>query len=320
MQIIQNLDLAKYTSFQIGGQAKYAAEIKNEEDLKYALDFAHRKNIPVYILSGGTNILFDDEGYEGLILLNRLKQFVQIDEVGFLRKKARVSASAGVSLKGFLEFLAMNSVSGYENLYGVPGSLAGALRGNAGAFSVEISDNLEFVEVFDILNFKKEKLQLKDLKYKYRHSLFKEKNHLFILSASFNLNFADKSEIIQQMNNILIERNKRQLQNIKSAGSFYKNPLAPKDVQRLFEEEKATKAKEGRVPAGWLIEKLGFKGYVYKGVKISDTSANYFINIGSAKSKDVLELSNKIKQACKERFNIDLEEEVQIVKPDSTVI
>ena len=213
----------------------------------------------------------------------------------------------------FIEFLAMSELSGFENLYGIPGSVAGAIRGNAGAFGVEIKDKLKRVWVFDVESGEIKEFKKKDLNFAYRHSFFKDNLQYFILRAEFEFKKGKAQEIQKQMNHILQERNKRQLQNIKSAGSFFKNPVAPKAVIDMFEKEKNTKSKEGRVPAGWLIDKLGLKGKRIGGAMISETSANYIINTGYAGSSDVIELSRFVKDRVRKEFNVDMQEEVQIV-------
>ena len=311
MQIKENVELAPYTTFKVGGPARFFAEVKSEEDLIGALDFAKQNQARVFFLSGGSNVLFSDEGFDGLVILNKIASKINFRK-SFWRNI--VSADAGIELKRFLEFLQMAGLSGYEKLYGVPGSLSGAIRGNAGAFGVEIKDHLLSVRALNTQTLERKVFKKKELNFAYRHSFFKENPEWFVLSADFALKASDAEEIKSKMEKILQEREKRQLQNIKSVGSFFKNPKAPKEVQELFEKEKGVAAREGRVPAGWLIEKVGLKGKRLAYARVSDSSANYLINDGFAKSKDILELAELVKSEVKEKFGILLEEEVHVVR------
>ena len=313
MQIKENVLLADYTTFKIGGPAIFFAEVESEEELLRALDFAKQNQARVFILSGGSNILFSDNGFDGLVILNKINSFLEAKKRVFVNKE-KVIVDAGVNLMRFIEFLAMSELSGFENLYGIPGSIAGAIRGNAGAFGMEIKDKLKRVWALDIESGVVKEFKRKDLNFAYRHSFFKDNPQHFILRAEFEFEKADSQKTKEQMSYILKERNKRQLQNIKSAGSFFKNPVAPKAVVGMFEKEKNTKSKEGRVPAGWLIDKLGLKGKQIGGAMISKTSANYIINTGFASSGDVLELAGFIKSKVKDEFGVVLEEEVVVLK------
>jgi len=311
--IRQNVNLAPYTTFNLGGSAKFFVEVKSLADLQEALQFAQKDSLDVFVLSGGSNVLVSDNGFDGLIILNKIKSSIKLQGKTLFSRKTIVRADAGVPLKNFLEFLALNELTGYENLNGIPGSIAGAIRGNAGAFGSEIKDHILSVVALDTESGKLHQFSKKELAFKYRDSFFKQNPNWFILSADFAFKNDEADKIRMRMSTILRERNKRQLQNIQSAGSFFKNPVVPKQVVELFEKEKNTKSKAGRVPAGWLIEKVGLKGYFYKGAKVSDTSANYIINTGAASASSVLELAQKIKQEVKDKFGVTLEEEVQII-------
>ena len=119
---------------------------------------------------------------------------------------------------------------------------------------------------------------------------------------------------MKKADDTILEREKRHLQNVRAAGSFFMNPVAPKEIQELFEKEKNTKSREGRVPAGWLIEKAGMKGAVLGGAEASLQHPNYLVNRDKATAKEVLALAEKIKIAVREKFGIDLKEEAAIVK------
>ncbi len=306
MKIKNNVPLANYTTFKIGGDAKYFCTVNSESELQEAIRWAKENKLDFFILSGGSNILFSDNGFDGLVIKMDLHNEIST-------RNTTVSVSAGMSLKRFLEFLAMNSMAGFENLYGIPGSVGGAVRGNAGAFGVEIKDRLTKARIYDTDNDLFFELNNEELHFDYRHSAIKEKPTLVITQAEFEFCRGSEYEIREVMFNTVKEREKRQLQNVKAAGSFFKNPQAPKEVQKLFEEDKGVKSKDGRVPAGWLIDKLGLKGKKIGGAMVSETSANYLLNHKDATSEEILALAEEIKEKVKEAFDINLEEEVSIV-------
>lgn len=306
MKILKNIPLAHHTTFSIGGRAKYFAEAKDTEDLKELINFAKTNDLRVFVFSGGSNVLFSDAGFEGLVI-----KFIANSNIA--RNNLYVELDAGASLKRFLEYLALAHLGGFENLYGIPGSVGGAIRGNAGAFGVEIKDYLVSAQALNTKTLEIKEFTNKQCRFDYRDSFFKQNKEWVILRAKFTFKQADEAYLREQMSHILQERYKRQLQDVKSAGSFFKNPQAPKDIVRLFEKEKNTKSHGGRVPAGWLIDKCGLKGVKVGGAQISQTSANYILNTGNASFGDVQELSGLVKETIKREFNILLEEEVSVI-------
>jgi len=306
MNIKKGIPLAIHTTFKIGGNARYFCVVKNEEELRESILWAKKNNIDFMILSGGSNILFSDNGFDGLVIKINLTENI-------LMENNFVTVSAGVSLKRFLEFLAINSLMGFTGLYGIPGSVGGAIRGNAGAFGVEIKDCFVKVRIYDTCEDKFFELNKSDMNFDYRHSIFKEKRNYVITNACFKFDIGNEYKIREEMFVTIKEREKRQLQNVKAAGSFFKNPYAPLNVRELFEREKGVKSKNNRVPAGWLIDKLGFKGKKVGGAMVSLSSANYILNHQNATSEDVINLTRQIKNKVKEVFDINLEEEVSII-------
>lgn len=305
MEIKEKIDLKKFTTFDIGGDAKYFVTIRSNEDLMNSLEFSGSKNIPHYILAGGSNILFSDKGFSGLIA------HMAIDCMSV--SMGYVAMGAGVRLSDLVTVAKNNNLTGVERFTGIPGTIGGAVRGNAGAFGLEISDVLESVTVYDKLDNKIKFLDSASCEYSYRTSLFKKMNNYIILEAVFSLNKGKKEDIIREMYKFLSERTKKQLQDIKSAGSFFINPKVSKDVQELFYKDKGVESKNDRVPAGWLLDSVGLSSKRIGGAQAGSMHANYFLNLGNATSSQVMQLASVAKTRVRDEFGVQLKEEVQLV-------
>lgn len=307
INIEKNVDLAPQTTFKIGGKADYFVQINNSDELKEAIVFAREKEIETFILAGGSNVLISDTGFRGLVIK------MNIDEIEILGNK--ISCSAGARLSKLVKFSIENSLTGLEWAAGIPGTVGGAIRGNAGAFSGEMKDSIEEVEILDLTD---EGLEIKKIKrenfnFGYRDSLVKNNKNLVILSAIFSLKKGDKKESEILAKEIIKKRIFNQPSDF-SAGSFFKNPLI-KDSQIIekFEHDKEVKMRGDKLPAGWFIEDLGLKGKKIGGAQVSEKHANFIINTGKARAEDVIILSSFLKQKVRDSFGVQLEEEVMRV-------
>ena len=306
LKIKEKIPLKEYTTFKIGGPARYFFVAKSKEGLKNAILWAKKKKLPFFILGGGSNVLFSDKGFNGLVIKLQNTQ----SEI----RNTNVIAGAGVPLQKLVLEAAKKGLSGLENLAGIPGTLGGAIWGNAGAFGREIGDLVEEVKVLDVGGSKLEvkKLKNKDCKFGYRDSIFKKKENLIILEATLKLKKGKRKEIKEKMKEILKLRKEKQPLEFPSAGSVFKNvPIekVPKKIQEKFKE----KIKDGFLPAGVLIEAAGLKGYQIGGAKISEKHANFIVNTGEAKARDVLKLIELIKKRVRKKFKIELKEEIVLV-------
>jgi len=306
MEIKKNVNLKNYSTFKIGGKAKYFVIAKNEDEIKKAILWAKKKKIPFFILGGGSNVLFSDEGFRGLVIKLRNTRY----EI----RNTKLIAEAGVPLQKLVLETAKKGLSGLENLAGIPGTLGGAIWGNAGAFGREIGDVVEEVKVLDVRGLKLEikKLKKDDCKFGYRDSIFKKRKNWVILEATLKLKKGEKKEIEERIKEILKLRKEKQPLEFPCAGSVFKNVLietVPRKIQEKFKE----KIKNGFLPAGVLIEAAELKGYQIGGAKISEKHANFIVNIGNAKANDVMQLIEKIKKEVKKKFRVQLEEEIKLV-------
>jgi UDP-N-acetylmuramate dehydrogenase len=305
-QIKEGVPLKGYTTFKIGGSARYFLVAKNKEDLKNAILWAKKKKLPFFILGGGSNVLFSDKGFNGLV--------IKMQNTQYGIRNTNVIAGAGVPLQKLVLEAVKKGLSGLENLAGIPGTLGGAIWGNAGAFEREIGDLVEEVKVLDVGGSKLEvkKLKKEDCKFGYRNSIFKRRKNWIILEATLKLEKGNKKEIEEKIKEILKLRKEKQPLELPSAGSVFKNvPIkkVPKKIQEKFNE----KIKNGFLPAGVLIEAAGLKGFQIGGAKISEKHANFIVNTGEAKARDVLKLIELIKKRVKKKFKIELKEEIVLV-------
>jgi len=306
MQKIQeHVPLAPATTFQIGGVARYLVDVRSEGDIKEALAWAQEKGLAFIVLSGGSNVLVPDSGTEALVV--RL--------VGNLWSVSgsEVNAWAGTNLLVLIRAMGTQQLGGWERLAGIPGTVGGAARGNAGAFGPEIKDFVTSVRALNSKDGTIREFANTECDFSYRHSFFKDYPEWIITRVTLQLRTISSDESARLIEETILEREKRHLQNVCAAGSFFMNPVAPREVQELFEKERGMKSREGRVPAGWLIEKVGMKGAKVGAAMASMQHPNYLVNTGGATATDVLELAEKIRSAVQARFGIELQEEAVVL-------
>jgi len=282
-----NVPLKNYTTFRIGGPAKYFFIAKTKEDLIKAILAVKKINLPFFILGGGSNLLVSDNGFEGLVIKNEARNF-KIEN-------RKIIAESGAIFDRVIEAAVKAGLSGIEKGSGIPGTLGGAVYGNAGwpKRKWAIGDLVEKVEIL-WPNGKIEKVGKRWLSFNYRNSRFKKIkiNKPIILEVVLKLKKDKKANLTKKRSEILKTRIKK-IPSGFSAGSIFKNP-----------REK---------PAGYLIEKCGLKGKRIGKAQISEKHANFIINLGKGKAKEVRKLINLIKQKVKNKFGIILEEEIQFL-------
>lgn len=296
-----NEPLAKHTTFKIGGSADFFIEVKDNDKLIKLLSFLSSEGIEYFILGGGSNILFSDERFEGAVVkLQNADCRLQNNDI--------VVASAGTLLSQVVDLVAKNNLSGIEWGIGIPGTIGGAVRGNAGAFGKNTSDSIEKVEICrdgEVLE-----LSNKECGFNYRESDFKH-NKDVVLRAWFKLVAGDKKAIAKAMQEYLKLRTGR-YPTYPNAGSFFKNVKLEKwsnnisDLPEVFRER-------GSIPAGWLVEQSGMKGFAIGGAKVSDEHGNFIVNFNKAAQSDVLQVVEAVKEKVYNKFEVELEPEVEIV-------
>ena len=306
--IKKNISLKNYTTFRIGGPAKYFYIAKNKTELIEVIKTAKKLNpapiskslknkfftekqngggvkLPFFILGGGSNLLVSDKGFKGIV--------IKIRNTKYEIRNTKIMAEAGVMLGELVNVSAKAGLSGLEWAVGIPGQVGGAIWGNAGAFGKSVADITKEVEVFDVKKLRIKNYDLRDCRFGYRDSIFKNNKNLIILSATLQMKRGDKKEIENKIKKNLEQRNKTQPLSFPSAGSVFKNPPG------FF--------------AGELVERCGLKGKKVGNVKISEIHSNFIVNLGRGTAKDVMRLIKIIKNKVKKKFGVGLEEEIQFL-------
>lgn len=262
-------------------------EAKTKNELVVILQLAHKFGIKYFVLAGGSNVIFPDKGWRGVVvqyLCDRIK-------IGSGKKVAQVEA--GAMLGNVVCKLLKQSLGGFNFLANIPGSVGGAVVGNAGCYGKEIKDVLRAVEVFNVKTGKIIAMKPSELGFDYRHSKLKDHPELVVLSAIFRLAKIDKKQALKE---IAAEKKLRKSKHPQapSCGSWFKNPSRTE-------------------PAWKFIEAAGMKGAAVGGAKISNKHANFLINYRHATAKDIFKLSKLVKQKVKAKTGIFLIEEVRII-------
>ncbi|MBI4085185.1 MAG: UDP-N-acetylmuramate dehydrogenase [Candidatus Liptonbacteria bacterium] len=304
----ENFPIHTLTSYSIGGQARYFFEPKTEEELKKAIEEAKKRNLEFLVIGGGTNLLVDDKGFPGLILKP------SIDFVNSSGKE--ISVGAGTSVADVLDFSAEHGLSGLEWAGGLPGTVGGAVRGNAGAFGGEMKDAVKSVRSLDTKNLREIERNLSECDFGYRSSFFKKNpNDEIILSVVFGLNEGSSVDIRNSIDEKISYRKERHPMEYPNAGSIFKNvdvrKIPASDVSQFANVIKSDPFPV--VPAAHIISEAGLKGVSSGGAMISPKHPNFIVNVLGAKSSDVKNLIDLIKSETKKKFGIELEEEIIMV-------
>jgi UDP-N-acetylenolpyruvoylglucosamine reductase len=276
--------LAKHTTLRVGGPADVYVEPSSEADLTNVVKFCGERNLPFFILGRGSNLLVRDGGFRGVVICLAHPNFGKIEIVG-----ERLLCGSGVKLKNVAVEARRNSLSGVEFLEGIPGSVGGALRMNAGAMGGATFDAVESVRLMDFDGNVRE-LTPKEMSVEYR-SCATLKNHI-ALGAVFKCKSVPREEIEKRMK-AFSERRWESQPAAPSAGCIFKNPE--------------------KIPAGKLVDELGLKGIRVGGAVVSAEHGNFIVNDGKATARDVLELIVILRQRAKNERGIELRTEVEIV-------
>jgi len=305
-KIKQNVSLAPFTTFRIGGNADYYAEAAGALELAEAFEYADAHHLPTFILGGGSNVLFADKGFHGLV--------IGMTDGGIHVFGETVMAGAGMPLFDAVWVAKDSNLAGIENLAGIPGTIGGAVRGNAGAFGVEMADVVVAVKVFVKSTGMVKEFKNSDCGFAYRESIFKKNPDLIILSVELRLSQGEKATLERIIKETMVKREAKHAQDAKCAGSFFINPVV-QDETLIAEFRKDSKSElhGGRLPAGWLIDHVGLRGKCVGGAMVSNQHPNYIVNDGTATAEDVVMLASLIKQRVRDDLGVQLKEEVQFV-------
>lgn len=278
--------LSSHTSFKVGGRCDMIIYPNSADALIEMYSKCKEISLNTYILGNGTNVLFTDRGFRGVI-------FIISHEMGDISVSGnKLTASAGASLKKLCQTALDNGLTGLEFAYGIPGTVGGAVYMNAGAYGGEMKQVVKEVAAVDSLG-KLKTFTTDQLDLSYRKSVFTDADYV-ILSATVELTEGDKCEIRSKMDELMLRRKDKQPLEYPSAGSTFKRP-------------------EGTY-AGLVIEQSGLKGYTVGGAQVSEKHANFVINKGGATASDIITLIEDVKRIVKEKTGYDLECEVKLIK------
>jgi len=306
-RIQKNILMKDHTTFKIGGPAEYFLLANKKEEIIKAIEIARKIKIPIFVMGGGSNLLVSDKGIKGLVVKNQDNSSI------ILKGNNIIEAPAGALLGNVVTFSIKKSLKGLEWAGGLPGTFGGAIRGNAGAFGGEIKDVVLNVKALDN-NYRLKKLSNKQCLFSYRSSVFKEKNWV-VLSAEVKLAKGVKKELEIVVNSHISYRKEKHPLEYPNAGSIFKNV----DFKKLslkfqnFFQDKVKKDPFPIVPSAWFIIGAGLTGKKIGQAQVSEKHSNYIVNRGNAKATDVLKLIDLVKKKIKEKYNVDLEVEVQFI-------
>jgi UDP-N-acetylmuramate dehydrogenase len=340
MIIQENIPLKDYTTFRIGGPARYFVEISTIDELQKAVSFAKEKSLSVFILGGGSNMLVSDNGFSGVVIKISImgKELHEQDS-----ERVEVIAGAGEEWDAFVGYTVSENLHGLENLSLIPGNVGAAPVQNIGAYGTEVKNTISWVEVFNTETYSLEKFTNTECLFEYRDSYFKKpegKKYVitrvaFVLTrnGSLSTDYKDVRDYIaahastdlslQKVRDIIIAIRIKKLPDVKlvgTAGSFFKNPIIPiAQYQILLETypdmpRYVVNVELVKIPAAWILDNLcGFKGYRDGEVGVYQNQALVLVNFGGGTATQISKLAEKMIACVKEKTNIVLEKEVQII-------
>lgn len=284
-KIEKDISLSTLTTYKTGGIAKLVVYPNNINNLKQMLKLIHKYNIKYFILGKGSNTLFSDKEFNGVI--------IKLDKLNnFKIKQTEIYVESGMILSKLVQASVRKELTGLEFAIGIPGTIGGAIYMNAGAYGNNMSNIVKSVIVLNE-KFQIKEIPLEKLKFDYRYSIFQDNKNLICVAANIKLEHGNHDEIASKIKENLLKRKNSQPLEYPSAGSVFRNP-------------------KGNY-AGKIIEELGLKGKIIGGAEISTKHANFIINKNNASSSDILNLIKLVQKEVKDKYKIDLKLEQQLV-------
>lgn len=302
LQIAENYPLKNVTTSKIGGPARWFTRTQTTEELIKAIQFAQIHNLTFLVIGSGSNLLVCDDGANILIIKNEIE--------GIKKARQFLTVKSGTILQHLVDYSIKVGLSGLQNLTGIPGTVGGAVFGNAGAYGQTISDYLR--EVICFTGKETIALQKDECKFLYRDSIFK-KNGWTILEVIFKPDLGDTEKLFEESEEVLKKRLVKYPKGILCPGSFFKNLIASDLPKEVLSKIPKGKIVYGKLPAGALLEMVGAKGDKMGDIEIANYHANLFLNKGEGKASDFYNLAKKYFKKVKENFGITLEPEVQLI-------
>ncbi len=305
-------NLKDLTTLGIGGPVKKVVTVQSEAELIDTVTSETAERNLIVLIGSGSNLLSSDEGSDSVIIKNEIK--------GIEQSGTTLKIKSGTLLQEVVDFANQNNLAGLEKMAGIPGTVGGAIYGNAGAYGQSISDHLTSVTWYN--RIKKETLTSNkdDCLFGYRDSRFKHSKSNayyftdeYILEVELELTTGKAEELIQESTEIISKREVKYPPGIKCPGSFFKNIVADSLSKDILDKIPTEKIVFGKVPAGTLLEMVGAKGARLGNIEIADYHANLFINLGDGTAKDFWNLAREYSDKVFEKFGVRLDVEVQFI-------
>lgn len=303
LQVSTCVPLSRYTRFGIGGPADIFVETREVEAFIAAMNIARASGLDFVVIGGGTNLIVSDAGFRGVVLRFAADRLMAAGN--------RVVSDAGVVLQDLIDFAIERGLKGIETLAGIPGWVGAAVYGNAGAYGHSLSErvhNVRFLDNGEVRVFSNEQCD-----FHYRESIFKAHKEWIIFSTELVLTPADPDALRQRAGDILKIRNEKFPPTMKCAGSIFKNFLLAELPEKVVAQVPDKVIREGKVAAAYFLEQVGAKGLTRGDIHVAGYHANLIYNAGSGTARDLCNVIDDLKARVRERFGMEVEEEVQYV-------
>ena len=284
---LENQNLSEYSTMKVGGTSALLSPVRSSAELIVAVNEAQKADVRFIVIGNGSNILFSDSGFDGLVITTTEMRNFSVDG-------NEIKSDCGASITRLAVEAHKAGLTGLEFAYGIPGTLGGGVYMNAGAYGGSISDVLGSSICFDTETNTIRELSYEEHEFTYRHSIYTKNPNLIVLAAKLVLSPGNADEILSKMNTHMQSRKEKQPLNYPSAGSVFKRPVG--------------------YYAGELIENCGLKGYRVGGAEVSEKHAGFIINRGGATAEDVLKLVDHIQKTVYQTFSVQLECEIKYIR------
>lgn len=307
-QLQQLVPLASVTTMGIGGPARYFLPVRAEAELVRALQAAQMAGIPWCIMGDGSNLVGSDKGYSGLLIQNRIHAFAAVD--------SSVTVGAGDHLTEAILQLDRIGLAGLEKMAGIPGTVGGAVYGCAGAYGQEMKDHICEVRYYDAVSGRFNHLAAEECEFSYRDSIFKRHKDWVITQVVLDLKAGDPQTLLKTSQDLVQLRQKKFPLELQCPGCYFKNIrvdlIQPESLRKQFLSKIDPKQVQyGKVAAGYLLEVVGARGTRVGNIEVRQDHGNLVVNTSGGTAADLLNLVAILKDRVRERFAIDLQEEVQ---------
>jgi UDP-N-acetylmuramate dehydrogenase len=335
-EVLENISLKPYNTFGVEAQAKYLVKFSNIRELKTILRDPKFSSLPLLVLGGGSNILFTED-FEGLVMVNNIRGLEILEEN---ETNVTIRVGAGETWDDLVRYTVSQEWGGLENLSYIPGNVGASPIQNIGAYGTEVADTIQYVQTINKETLMPLTYSNSDCLFDYRNSIFKNKlkdkriitHVVFRLSKKpvYKLSYGNLNETVTQKGSVnlktirqsVIEIRKSKLpdpEETGNAGSFFKNPVVKnkhyKKLRAAYPDMPSYElpGKNHKIPAGWLIDHLGWKGYSEGDAGVHSKQALVLVNLGKASGREIYNLSRRIHDSVKAEFGIDLEYEVNVL-------